>query len=55
MDDPNTTTGTFESDEDILTYTASDEALEAAATAAGVEPTHGVSYFAGCCSVNFCR
>jgi hypothetical protein len=28
MDDPNNTTG---SDEDILTYTASDEALEAAA------------------------
>jgi hypothetical protein len=32
MDDPNTTTGTLEdADEDNLTYTASDEALEAAA------------------------
>jgi hypothetical protein len=32
MDDPNTTTtGTLEADEDILTYTASDEAIEAAA------------------------
>ena len=31
MDDPNTTTGTHETDEDILTYTVSDEALEAAA------------------------
>jgi hypothetical protein len=28
MDDPNTTTGTFESDEAILTYTVLDEALE---------------------------
>jgi hypothetical protein len=31
MDDPNTNTGTFEADEDSLTYTVSDEALEAAA------------------------
>jgi hypothetical protein len=31
MDDANTTTGTLEADEDILTYTISDEALEAAA------------------------
>jgi hypothetical protein len=32
MDDPNTTTGILdEADEDILTYTVSDEALEAAA------------------------
>jgi hypothetical protein len=31
MDDFNTTTGTIEPDEDILTYTASDEAIEAAA------------------------
>jgi hypothetical protein len=45
-----------QADEDILTYTVSDEAIEAAATAAGgAEPTHGVSYFAGCCSINFCR
>jgi hypothetical protein len=56
MDDPNTTTGLLvEADEDILTSAVSDEVIEAAATAAGVEPTHGVSYFAGCCSVNFCR
>ena len=56
MDDPNNTTGTLDADEDILTYTVSDEAIEAAATAAaGAEPTHGVSYFAGCCSYNFCR
>jgi hypothetical protein len=45
-----------QADEEILTYTVSDEAIEAAATAAaGAEPTHGVSYFAGCCSYNFCR
>jgi hypothetical protein len=31
MDDPNTTTGILEADEDILTYTFSDEAIEAAA------------------------
>ena len=31
MDDPNNTTGTLEADEDILTYTVSDEAIEAAA------------------------
>jgi hypothetical protein len=31
MDDPNNTTGTLEADEDILTYTVSDEAMEAAA------------------------
>jgi hypothetical protein len=31
MDDPNTTTGTFEAEEDILNYTVSDEAIEAAA------------------------
>ena len=30
MDDSNTTTGTVEADEDILTYTVSDEAIEAA-------------------------
>jgi hypothetical protein len=30
MDDPNTTTG-IQTDEDILTYTVSDDALEAAA------------------------
>jgi hypothetical protein len=31
MDDPNTITATLEADEDILSYTVSDEALEAAA------------------------
>jgi hypothetical protein len=31
MDDPNTTTGTLEADEEILTPTMSDDALEAAA------------------------
>jgi hypothetical protein len=31
MDDPNTTTGTLETEEDILTYRVSDDALEAAA------------------------
>jgi hypothetical protein len=31
MDDPNNTTGTVETNEDILTYTVSDEAIEAAA------------------------
>jgi hypothetical protein len=34
MDDPNNTTG---SDEDILTYTASDEALEGAAADAHLQ------------------
>jgi hypothetical protein len=31
MHDPNNATGTLEADEDILTYTVSDEAIEAAA------------------------
>ena len=31
MDDPNNTTVPLEADEDILTYTVSDEAIEAAA------------------------
>jgi hypothetical protein len=31
MDDPNITTGALDAHEDILTYTVSDEALEAAA------------------------
>jgi hypothetical protein len=31
MDDPNNAPGTLEADEDILTYTVSDEAIEAAA------------------------
>ena len=56
MDEFSTTSDNLdEADEDILTPTVSDDALEAAAAAAGAEPTHGVSYFAGCCSVNFCR
>jgi hypothetical protein len=40
MHDPNNTTGTLEADEDILTYTVSDDALEAAANfVAGNEPS----------------
>jgi hypothetical protein len=31
LDDPNTTTGTLEADEEILRYTVSDAAIEAAA------------------------
>jgi hypothetical protein len=31
MDDPNTTTDTYEAEEGILSYAVSDEALEAAA------------------------
>ena len=31
MDDPNNTTGAHEADDDMLTYTVSDEAIEAAA------------------------
>ena len=38
MDDPNNTTGTLEADEDILTYTVSDEAIEAAAGGGGTTP-----------------
>jgi hypothetical protein len=37
MDDPNNTTGTLEADEDILTHTVSDAALEAAADIERVE------------------
>jgi hypothetical protein len=40
MDDQNNTTGTLEADEEILTYTVSDEAIEAAADfGAGNEPS----------------
>jgi hypothetical protein len=43
MDDQNNTTGTLvEADEAILTYTASDEALEAAA---GIERGARASYY----------
>ena len=38
MDDHNITTGTLEADEDILTYTVSDEAIEAAAGGWGTTP-----------------
>ena len=56
MDNSTTSFTLDQADEDILTYTVSDDALEAAARIeTGVEPTHGVSYFAGCCSYNFCR
>src|SRR6266403_349276 len=60
MDDPNTTTGTLEADEDILTSTASDEALEAAAgTLGGLPPVlaqnNTVSaYWLGDCRLNPC-
>jgi hypothetical protein len=40
MDDPNNTTGTLEANEDILTCTVSDEAIEAAA---GIERGEGAS------------
>jgi hypothetical protein len=40
MDDQNNTTGSFEADEDILTSTVSDEAIEAAAgIERGARPT----------------
>ena len=38
MDDANNTTGTLAADEDILTYTVSDEAIEAAAGVGGTTP-----------------
>jgi hypothetical protein len=50
MDDPNTTTG-IQTDEDILTYTASDEALEAAAGIEGdcTSPMRPTEYpYPGC-------
>jgi hypothetical protein len=40
MDDPNNTTGTLEADEDILNYTVSDEAIEAAS---GIERWEGLN------------
>ncbi len=48
---PNTTTGTVEADEDILTYTVSDEAIEAAAGIGGgvfinTAPLSGIVYLA---------
>jgi hypothetical protein len=52
MDDPDTTTDTLDqTDEDILTYTASDEALEAAAnTESGVLPyTYHPTLMLACC------
>jgi hypothetical protein len=39
MDYPYNTTGTVEADEDILTYTVSDEAIEAAAGIGGFTTT----------------
>jgi hypothetical protein len=53
MDDPNNTTGILEADEDILTYTVSDEAIEAAA---GIEmQTNTVSaYWLGDCNLHPC-
>ena len=44
------TTTLDQTDEDILTYTVSDEAIEAAAgIERGAAVTHAVSYFRGCC------
>ena len=48
MHDPNNTTGTLEADEDILTYTVSDGAIEAAA---GIERPFTII---GCNSVFAC-
>jgi hypothetical protein len=53
MDDPNNTTDTRdETDEEILTYTVSDEAIEAAA-AMRVEPTYYTTMVCAC-SVGGC-
>jgi hypothetical protein len=41
LDDPNTTPATLEADEEILTYTIADEAIEAAA---GIERGKAASY-----------
>jgi hypothetical protein len=54
MDDLNNTVGTLEADEDILTYTVSDEAIEAAAGIwDGAQPSLNscplVSGYYGCC------
>jgi hypothetical protein len=52
MDDSNTTTtGILEADEDILTYTVSDEATEAAA---GIERGGGGVYPTWYCSSTYC-
>jgi hypothetical protein len=51
-DDNNTSIDAIQTDEDTLTYTASDEALEAAAgTERGVEWSYGSTYkiLLGCC------
>jgi hypothetical protein len=51
MDDPNTTTGTLDqADEEILTYTVSDKALEAAA---GAEKACVAGQYASICSPLF--
>ena len=57
LDDPNTTTGTLEADEAILTYTVSDEALEAAAgTLGGVLAQNNTvsAYWLGDCRLHPC-
>jgi hypothetical protein len=52
MDDPTTTATLDQADEDILTYTASDEALEAAAgTERGQPPVTGPTNRVECCLV----
>jgi hypothetical protein len=55
MDDINTTTGTLEADEDILSYAVSDEAIEAAAGIEGgvfintLVPTNNGDWHPMCC------
>jgi hypothetical protein len=49
MDDPSTTAALDQTDEDILTYTVSDEALEAAAAAAGTGSWAPTFTYGPCC------
>jgi hypothetical protein len=56
MVDPNTTTGTLEAEEDILTSTVSDEALEAAAGTSPVLAQNNTvsAYWLGDCRLHPC-
>ena len=51
MDDPNNTTGTHEADEAPLTYTFSDEAIEAAAGIGGGVMSTAVANWCSCAQV----
>jgi hypothetical protein len=51
MDDPNNTTGPHEADEDILTYTVSDEAIEAAVGIEGGVMSTAVANWCSCAQV----